>query len=68
MTFYDGNVIETKMKNSFCPLFSFVYRVFNGSIYCNASNEVKEAFQEYLIPSGKGAYPSGAIYEMKCRF
>ena len=48
MTLYDGNVIGPKMKNSWCPLFSFfVYIAFNGIICCNASNEVKEAFLEY---------------------
>ena len=47
MTFYNGNVIGPKMKNSWCPLFSFIYSEFNGIIYCNASNEVKEACQEY---------------------
>ena len=47
MTLYDGNVIGPNMKNSWCLLFSFVDCVFNGIVYCNASNEVKEAFQEY---------------------
>ena len=45
VTLYDGNVIGPKMKNSWCPLFSFVYSAFNANIYCNASNEVKEAFK-----------------------
>ena len=44
MTLYDGNVNGPKMKNSWYPLFSFVYSAFNGIIYYNASNEVKEVF------------------------